>query len=245
MKRILCAATFMAATLLCGADIYLAGDSTVCDYKENKAPMTGWGQALRKYVQPGVKVHNRAVGGRSTKSFQDEKRWEKLVNDLKPGDFVFIQFGHNDQKEDKPAVYAAADTDYRSNLEKFITEVRAKGGSVILCTPVQRRRFDKETNAFQETLGQYPKVVREVGKATDTPVIDLTAWTGELFRKEGVEGTVKYLTILKKGESENYPKGVTDNTHYSAFGADAVAQEVVREAQKQQLPVGKLFIEVK
>lgn len=189
-------AAALAVSVLGAAElptIYLAGDSTVCDYKPEQAPMTGWGQALRDFCKPGVTVRNLAVGGRSTKSFQDEGRWKKLLAQLKPGDFVLIQFGHNDQKKDRPALYAEAGTDYRANLEKFVQEVRAEQATPVLCTPVNRRSFPN--GVFRRSLAEYPEVVREVGRKTGTAVLDLNAATEKLFLAEGVEGTVKYFTI--------------------------------------------------
>ena len=194
-------AAALAVSVLGAAElptIYLAGDSTVCDYKPEQAPMTGWGQALRDFCKPGITVRNLAVGGRSTKSFQDEGRWKKLLAQLKPGDFVLIQFGHNDQKKDRPALYA-----------------------------------------------EYPEVVREVGRKTGTAVLDLNAATEKLFLAEGVEGTVKYFTIVAPGEYPGYPKGAKDNTHFSYLGAVTVAREAVRSAQEQKLPLAGLFINIK
>lgn len=247
MKHIFLTVAACSAALLLGAaepSIYLAGDSTVCDYKKDKAPMTGWGQALKDFSKPGVKVVNLAVGGRSTKSFQTEGRWKKLVDALQPGDFVFIQFGHNDQKKDKPAIYAEAATDYRANLEKFIADVRAKKATPILCTPVSRRHFSSN-GEFRQSLGDYPKVVRETAKAQKVALIDLNAFTEKLFRAEGPENSKKYLTIVAPGEYPGYPKGAKDNTHFSYLGAAAVAKEVVRSAKEQKLPVSELFVNIK
>ncbi len=105
--------------------VYLAGDSTMAEKAENRRPETGWGEKLQQYFDAKkVKIDNRAQNGRSTKSFIDEGRWKEIVDNLKRGDYVFIEFGHNDEKTDKPAVYAAANTDYQNNLIKFVTEVR-------------------------------------------------------------------------------------------------------------------------
>ena len=239
-------AAALAVSVLGAAElptIYLAGDSTVCDYKPEQAPMTGWGQALRDFCKPGVTVRNLAVGGRSTKSFQVEGRWKKLLAQLKPGDFVLIQFGHNDQKRDRPALYAEAGTDYRANLEKFVQEVRAEQATPVLCTPVNRRSFPN--GVFRRSLAEYPEVVREVGRKTGTAVLDLNAATEKLFLAEGVEGTVKYFTIVAPGEYPGYPKGAKDNTHFSYLGAVTVAREAVRSAQEQKLPLAGLFINIK
>jgi hypothetical protein len=116
--------------------IWLIGDSTVCDYDKNRYPQTGWGQALPDFCKPETQVRNHAVGGRSTKSFRDEKRWDKVLSRLRPNDYVMIQFGHNDQKKDKPAIYAPADSLYRDLLKAYIAETRAKGAHPVLVTSV-------------------------------------------------------------------------------------------------------------
>jgi|GEM_PF-506159 len=221
--------------------IHLAGDSTVSDYPPEQFPMTGWGQALRDFCRPGVAVHNHAAPGRSTKSFRDENRWQKLLEELCPGDFVLIQFGHNDQKADQPELYAEVETAYRANLETFLREVRERNATPVLCTSVNRRRFDA-AGEFYTTLGEYPRVVCEVGKATGTAVIDLNAITEKLFRSEGQAGTVRYFTIVKPGEYPGYPAGVEDNSHFSRFGAEWLAREVVRQAKEQKLPLAECFI---
>ena len=247
MKRLLLIAACAATFLLGGAElptIYLAGDSTVCDYPAERAPMTGWGQALKDFCKPGVTVVNLAAGGRSTKSFQTEGRWKKLVDSLKPGDYVFIQFGHNDQKKNVPKLYAAADTDYRANLEKFIADVRAKKATPILCTPVSRRHFSSN-GEFRPSLGRYPEVVRKTARAQHVALIDLTDFTEKLFRAVGPEDSQKYLTIVAPGEYPGYPKGPKDNTHYSRLGATTIAREVVRSAREQRLPVSECFVNIK
>ena len=247
MKKLLLTAVCAASFLLGGAElpsIYLAGDSTVCDYPAERAPKTGWGQALKDFCKPGVKVVNLAVEGRSTKSFQTEGRWKKLVDSLKPGDYVFIQFGHNDQKKNVPALYAAAETDYRNNLETFIRDVRAQKATPILCTPVSRRHFSSN-GEFRQSLGDYPRAVRETAAAQKVALIDLNAFTEQLFRAEGAENSKKYLTIVAPGEYPGYPKGSKDNTHFSYLGATAVAREVVRSSREQKLPVAECFINIK
>ncbi len=132
----------------------------------NKRPETGWGEKLQQYFDAKkVKIDNRALNGRSTKSFIDESRWREIVDDLKRGDYVFVEFGHNDEKLDKPGIGAAANTDYRNNLIKFVNEMRAKNASPILLTPVMRRKFDNERQ-FQDTHGEYPGCGSESRRGT-------------------------------------------------------------------------------
>ncbi len=215
-----------------GNKFLLAGDSTVASYAPT-IPTVGWGQVLDSTLKSGVEVVNLATSGRSTKSFIDEKRWEKLVEQVRPGDIVLIQFGHNDQKKDKPEVYAAAETDFQTNLKRFIADVRAKQGKVILCTPVSRRMQDA-AGKVKPTLGAYPDAVRAVGKETDTPVIDLTLFTAELYEKLGVEESRKLFNGVVS------PSGQEDYTHYGKNGADLVAREVARQIKERNLPGAEL-----
>lgn len=236
--------TFLAAgmAVCCSAQttIFVAGDSTAATYSKSRAPMTGWAQVLNHYTRPGVRVENRAVGGRSTKSFRAEKRWERILNDLKPGDFVMIQFGHNDQKKDHPSVYAAAETEYRNNLKRFIAEVREKKANPLLLTSVARRLFNKQGNLLQ-SLGEYPQVTREVARETGTPLIDANKLTTDWLVQAGPEGSIAFFTHVKPGEFPAYPKGSKDNTHFREKGAEAVAKMIVEEAKRQKLEIGRCF----
>ncbi|HSI70963.1 MAG TPA: rhamnogalacturonan acetylesterase, partial [Gillisia sp.] len=128
----------------CDITFFLIGDSTLADKPyAGSNPEKGWGQVLPLYFKEKLKVENHAVNGRSTKSFRDEGRWETIQQNLKPGDYVLIQFGHNDQKQESADRYAAADTDYRSNLVRYINETRAKGAKPIIATPISRRSFNE------------------------------------------------------------------------------------------------------
>lgn len=242
MKTVL--STFLTAGIMmcCAAQpvIFVAGDSTAANYRSNQAPMTGWAQVLNRYTVPGVRVENRAVGGRSTKSFRAEKRWDKILNDLKPGDFVMIQFGHNDQKKDQPSHYAEAGTDYRNNLKRFVAEVRAKGGNPVLVTSVSRRLFNKQ-GVLQQSLGKYPQVMREVAKETDTPLIDANKLTMDWLTKAGPQNSTRYFVHVKPGEFPGWPKGSKDNSHFREEGADAVAEMIAEEAKRQKLDIAKCF----
>lgn len=242
MKTVLVMLLTAGITVCCSAQttIFVAGDSTAANYSKARAPMTGWAQVLNHYTEKGVRVENRAAGGRSTKSFRDEKRWDRILNDLKPGDYVMIQFGHNDQKKDKPAVYAAAETDYRNNLKRFIAEVRAKKANPVLLTSVARRVFNKQGKLWQ-SLGKYPQVTREVAKETGTPLIDANKLTMDWLTKAGPDASIAFFTHVKPGEFSGYPKGSKDNTHFRDKGAEAVAKMIVEDAKRQKLEISKCF----
>src|SRR6186997_493982 len=124
--------------------IFLAGNSTCAAKEPDKRPETGWGEMLGQHFKDGkVRIENRAMNGRSTKSFISEGRWQAIIDEVKKGDYVFVQFGHNDESKDKGERYTPPE-DYRKNLVRFISEVRSKGGFPVLLTPVMRRRFDKD-----------------------------------------------------------------------------------------------------
>src|SRR5687767_4557480 len=152
--------------------IFRAGDSTMAPKQADKRPETGWGEMLGQHFREGtVRIENRAVNGRSTKTFISEGRWQAIVDDLKKGDYVFIQFGHNDSSKEKGERYTPPE-DYRNNLVRFVEEVRTKGGNPVLFTPVMRRRFDK-VGKFYDTHGEYPAIVRGVAKEKKAPLIDM------------------------------------------------------------------------
>lgn len=219
--------------------IFLAGDSTCAAKQENKRPETGWGEMLGSHFKDGkVRIENRALNGRSTKSFIDEGEWKKIVDALKPGDYVFVQFGHNDQKKDSPR-YAAPDV-FKANLVKFIDEVRAKKGNIVLMTPVMRRRFN-DKGEFYDTHGEYPGYVRTVAHEYKVPLIDMHRKSEAVIKRYGFEDSKKLFLILKEGESANYPKGLDDNTHFSPLGAEEMAKEAVVGIKEEKLGLKKFL----
>lgn len=222
--------------------IFLAGDSTMAAKAEDKRPETGWGEKLEAHFKSGtVKVENRAMNGRSTKSFIDEGRWQRIVDDLEKGDWVLIQFGHNDQKKESADRYASPE-DYKRNLVRFIKDVEAKGGNPLLLTPVVRRRFDKD-GKFYDTHGEYPGAVRAVATEYKVPLIDMHRLSEAVIVKYGDEGSRKLFLQLKPGENANYPKGVEDNTHFSPLGAEEMAAAFVVELRKTKVGLNRLLRE--
>ena len=218
--------------------IVLAGDSTMAAKLPDKRPETGWGEMLGGHFKDGaVRVENRAMNGRSTKTFISEGRWQEIIDDLKKGDFVFVQFGHNDESKDKGERYTPPE-DYKKNLIRFVEEVRAKGGSPVLLTPVMRRRFDKD-GKFYDTHGEYPGIVRDVAKELKAPLIDMHRSSEVVIVKYGVEGSKKLFLQLKPGENANYPNGIEDNTHFSPLGAEEMAQLVVDGIRANKLKLSK------
>ena len=218
--------------------VYLAGDSTMAQKLPEKRPETGWGEALQKFFKADeVRIENHAQNGRSTRTFITEKRWQAIIDKLKKGDYVFIQFGHNDESKEKVDRYTPP-ADYRNNLIKFISEVREKKAVPVLMTPVMRRRFDENGNFF-DTHGEYPDIVRTVAAEYKVVLIDLHHETENLIKRYGVEASKKLFLQLAPGENSNYPKGIEDNTHFSPLGAGLVAGLVVDAIREQKLTLAK------
>ena len=218
--------------------LYIAGDSTAANKAADKRPETGWGEMLQQYFDPSkVKIDNRALNGRSTKSFISEGRWQAIVDGLKKGDFVFVQFGHNDESKDKGDRYTPPD-EYRANLIRFIEDVRGRNANIVLLTPVMRRKFDRDGN-FVDTHGEYPDIVRAVAKRHNVPLIDIHRKSEALIKGYGVEGSRILFLQLKKDEDPNYPNGIEDNTHFRPAGADEIAKLVVEGIRENKLGLGK------
>ena len=213
--------------------IFLAGDSTI-SIKDVKAyPETGWGMPFVYFWDSTIKVENLAKNGRSTKTFISEKLWQRVVDNAIEGDYVFIQFGHNDEAKDKGERYATPDT-FKMNLTKFINEARGKKAIPVLITPVSRRRFDNDGKAL-ETHVEYSAYVKEVADKEKVLFIDLDTKSRELYQQFGKEISKLLFLQLKPGEHPNYPDGKEDNTHFNELGARLIAQLVLTEI-KNQIP---------
>ena len=218
--------------------IYLIGDSTMASKPIDDDPERGWGQVLGSFFSEEIEIHNHAKNGRSTKSFIDEGRWQTVFDSLQSGDYVMIQFGHNDQKKYDSTRYAAPYGAYKTNLEKFVTESRAKGAQPILITPVMRRRFN-EQGQFYDTHGKYPQVVRDVAVKKDVPLIDLHQASREMITSLGEEESKKIFLWVEPGIYSRFPEGKQDNTHFSEYGAREVATLVVQAIQELNLDLNK------
>lgn len=217
--------------------LHLVGDSTMADKPVDKPnPERGWGQLFPALVKEPARIVNHAVNGRSTKSFRAEGRWENVLSQLEVGDYVLIEFGHNDEKQEDPRRYAAADTDFKDNLRRFIREVRAKGGIPLLATPVNRRKFD-DKGLLIDTHGAYPDATRAIATEEKAPLIDLHKLTHSLLEKLGPEESKSLFVWVKPGEYAIHPKGRQDDTHFNEKGAHAIAELVANEIRAQQLPL--------
>ncbi|MFN2578195.1 MAG: rhamnogalacturonan acetylesterase [Pyrinomonadaceae bacterium] len=218
--------------------VFLAGDSTMAQKLPEKRPETGWGEMLGQFFKDGkVTIENRAQNGRSTRTFISEGRWQAIVDALQPGDYVFIQFGHNDESKEKMDRYTPP-ADYRNNLIRFVSEARAKKATPVLLTPVMRRRFDRE-GKLQDTHGEYPDIVRSVAAEYKVALIDMHHRSAALLTKYGAEDSKKLFLQLKPDESPNYPKGIEDNTHFNPLGAKVMARLVAEGIREQRLRLSR------
>ncbi len=215
--------------------VWLIGDSTMCNYESSRAPLAGWGMPFVYFFDSTITIDNRAKGGRSTRTFLSEGRWKPIADNIQAGDYVLMQFGHNDEaKEERYKDRYTPIADYKTNLEKFIAETRAKNATPVLITPVTRMRFDKQGN-MEETHKEYSAAVWAVGKKTTTPVIDLDKKSRELLQKLGPENARLLFMQLDSLEHPNYPAGSRDNTHFNDYGARLMAELVVAEIKALKL----------
>jgi lysophospholipase L1-like esterase len=221
---------------------YLIGDSTMADYPSydedymgKRYPMTGWGQVFQPFFSKdklqqishiiegdSVRVDNRARGGRSTRTFFEEGRWSAVYKELKKGDVVLIQFGHNDAAESKPERYVSVEG-YKEYLRLFIFQTQDKEAKPVLITPVNRNYPWKEGKLYNSHEA-YHQAAIEVAEETGVPMIDLTRLSMELFTNKGQDYvTQNYFMNIPAGKYNAYPEGLEDNTHFQPEGAEAVA----------------------
>ncbi|WP_281232914.1 rhamnogalacturonan acetylesterase [Flavobacterium gelatinilyticum] len=231
---------FTLITLNCFAQkttLYCIGDSTMANKKDpDKNPEHGWAQVLQPFFKDDIIVVNKAVNGRSTKSFINEKRWDSIYNKLKKGDYVFIEFGHNDQKIEDSARYTNPHTAYRYNLIKFVNESREKGAVPVLLTSIARRNFN-EKGVLVSTHGDYTLETRLTAQEYKVPFIDLEYYTELLEQSYGPENSKQLHLHFKAGENPYYDKDKADDTHLSLKGAQEIAEIVIKELKKSNDPL--------
>ena len=220
--------------------LYLAGDSTVVDqYYE---PWAAWGQMLPRFFLPGIVIANHAESGETTKSFVGEHRLAKIMTTMKPGDYLFIQFAHNDMKPGavSPGVAVVPIAEYKKLLADYIAQTRAKGATPVLVTSMNRRTFDdagKITNSF----GPYPGAMREVAAEQKVTLIDLNAMSKTLFEAMGPEGTLKAFMHYPTGSFPGQTEAISDDTHFNSYGAYELARCIVHGIREANLPLTKFL----
>lgn len=209
--------------------VFVAGDSTVTNQPDE--PWGGWGQMLPRFFTPGVSVTNYAASGRALYSFRGEKRLQKILSQMKKGDYLLIQFGHNDQKDKSPG--SGPFTTYKKNLKQYIAAVRAKDGLPVLVTPMERRRW--KDGKPQETLTDFAEAVRQVGKEENVPVIDLHAMSLKFYEALGPDKSKQAFVHYPANTFPKQPQPLKDDTHHNTYGAYELARCVV-EGIKEKVP---------
>ena len=213
--------------------ILMIGDSTMANKDTSKgSPERGWGMVLQDFFTDAVEVDNHAQNGRSTKSFINEGRWDKVLARIRPGDYVFIQFGHNDEKYNKEKVYTAPGVTFDANLRRFVMEARQRGGIPVLFNAIVRRKFDGER--LTNTHRDYLLPPRRVAEETAAYFVDANAITHGIVEAMGPEDSKRLFMWLPKG-SPSHPKGLQDDTHLNVYGAHRVAWSLI-SAVCNQIP---------
>ena len=213
--------------------IYLCGNSTVVD--QPSEPWASWGQLITRWFGPSVAVSNHAESGLTCRTFINSNRLEKILTTLRKGDYVFVEFGHNDEKEHAPG--DGAWYHYQYLLKQFVDQVRGKGADIVFCTPTQRRAFEADGKTIRNTHGDFPAAMKEVASREHVPLIDLNAMTKTLFEAYGEEASKHFLVHYPANTFPNQPRALADNTHFNPFGADQVAKCVVMGIKQLQLPL--------
>lgn len=215
--------------------IFMAGDSTMAlkplyknvwdsiagDSIAEVFPERGWGQLLPEFFNNNIVVEDYAQNGRSSRTFIEQRWWKKIIDNVQKGDYVVIQFGHNDSAEDRPDRYTPP-KQYVENLSRFVDDVKAKGGKPIICTSVVRRRFDSN-GMFQDSHGEYVELARQVAKDKNVLMIDMYEKSKNLMIDLGKDQSAALFLHVEAGENKIFPEGKTDNTHFKENGAGIMA----------------------
>lgn len=208
--------------------IFWAGDSTVQTNDITTYPQTGIGQVFPLYLKEGVAVCNHARNGRSTKSFMDEGRLDRIDRELSEGDFLFIQFGHNDEKDQDPARYTLPGSTFDANLRVFINVARKHGAYPVLITPLERRCFDGEGMLGPGAHAEYVAAIKKVAEQEQVPLVDLYSMSREELKRAGAEKTTEWYMNIEPGVYRGWPEGKKDNTHLKYAGAVTFAGLIAR-----------------
>lgn len=217
--------------------LFLVGDSTMADKSElDISPERGWGQLFPTYLKTdgSILVRNHAKNGRSTKSFINEGRWEVVMSQIQKGDYVIIQFGHNDEKKNDSTRYTDL-TQYRTNLLRMVNDVKSKHATPILATPCCRRYFKADGTFRSGHHGGYPEAVRQVALYAGVNLIDAEKFTEEWLKNEGKDNSKKYFMHVAKGEAKKFPDGKKDNTHFREAGALKVGKMIAEDIVRQKI----------
>lgn len=217
--------------------IFLAGNSTVVDQDDD--PWASWGQILPRFLKQGIAVSNQAESGLSLGSFLSSNRLKKVLNMMKPGDYLFIEFGHNDQKEKGPD--DGAFKSYSERMRLFVNEFRNKGGIPVIVSPANRRSFGDD-GKITNSLGDYPEAARQVAKELKVPYIDLNAMTKTLYETLGPEKSKNLFVIYPANSFPWEPNALNDNTHFNSYGAYQLTKCIIEGIKDNNLGIKKFLI---
>jgi len=238
---LLLAAGLIASRAAAAPVVYIAGDSTVMTYKSgyNLFPQQGWGGRLPDYFTTAVTFSNHAIGGRSTKSFVDEGRLTEILNVILPGDYLFVQFGHNDGSS-APALHTDPFTTYKTYLAMFLDGAVQHGAIPVLVTPMGRRNYDS-TGKFINDFVDRCTAMKQLAVEKNCKLIDLNTKSIAFYNGIGAPATGDVFLWLAVGQYPNFPNGVSDNTHFQEYGAGQLARLVTQGIEENNLAI-KAFI---
>lgn len=223
--------------------IYIASDSTAQGYKESDRPKAGWGEMLQNYLTKDIEVVNKAIGGRSSRLFIEQGRLAEIEKVIQEGDYLLVQFGHNDASIDKPERYVS-EQEFPAYIKEYIDVARKNKAIPILITPVGRRDYDEQTQKFRISFPQYRNKMIEVAKETNTALIDLGASSIELFNQVGIEESKKLFLHVEPNRYESIPDGIQDNTHFQVEGAIEIAKLIAKGIKELDIDLShKIVIE--
>ena len=217
--------------------LYLAGNSTVVDQDDD--PWASWGQMIPRFLKPGISVANYAESGLSLGSFISGNRLKKVLSVMKSGDYLFIEFGHNDMKENGPG--DGAYKSYSERLRLFITETRKKGGIPVIVSPANRRSFG-DNGRITNSLLDYPDAARKVAQDLNVPFINLNRMTKILYEAMGTENSKKAFVIYPPNSFPDQPNALNDNTHFNSYGAYQLAKCIIEGIRANNLGIKKFLI---
>ncbi len=205
--------------------------------EKNAWPETGWGMPFAQFFDSTVTIKNLARNGRSTRTFREEGLWKPVADGIKSGDYVFIQFGHNDEVPTKKS--ATTETEFATNLTNYIAEARSKNAIPVLLTPVARRKFDSASGELQNTHMVYSNIVRQVAKNAGVIFIDADEISRAMLQQLGAENSKFLFNHLAVGEHPHYPNGIKDDTHFSELGARKIASIILAEIKRLKLELAE------
>ncbi|WP_460523528.1 rhamnogalacturonan acetylesterase [Flindersiella endophytica] len=220
-----------------GPTIYIASDSTAQTYSSAYEPQAGWGQMLNRYFTSDVTVTNRAIGGRSSRTFIQEGRLATILSQIQPGDYLFVQFGHNDASINIPERYTSP-ADYKEYLRNdYIRGARAKGAIPVIVTPVSRLSYNTSTGQFNVSFPEYVNAAIAVAQEENAKLIDLSASSRAYLNSIGPDYAKEVFLHTDPGEYPNRPDGTADNTHFQKYGALQMARLVARGVSGLGVPL--------